>query len=45
MRMGGSSSLPENWVRGTLLCAYFLDYENFESVAQFAGAAGFNHCH
>jgi hypothetical protein len=26
-------------------CAYSLDYENAESVAQFAGAAGFNYRH
>jgi hypothetical protein len=44
--MTRSSSLPAiwgNWVRGGLFCAYFLDYENLESVAQFAGAAGFNY--
>jgi hypothetical protein len=46
--MRRSSSLPsilENRVRGGIFCAYFLDYENLESVAQFAGAAGFNHRH
>jgi hypothetical protein len=46
--MSRSPFLPpilENWVRRGLFCAYFLDYENLESVAQFVGAAGFNHCH
>jgi hypothetical protein len=34
-----------NRVRTAIFCAYFLDYENHKSVAQFAGAAGFNHRH
>jgi hypothetical protein len=37
--------LYENRVRTRLLCAYLLDYENAKSVAQLAGAAGFNHRH
>jgi hypothetical protein len=46
--MSRSSFLPailENWVRRGLFCAYFVGYENLESVAQFTGAAGFNHRH